>query len=43
MVTCKAGVEEDNHFVWQHVEGTGAEVNLTLRPDLWGGGEEYNP
>lgn len=42
METCKAAVEEDNHFVWQRVEGVGAEVNLTLGPGLWGGGEEYN-
>ena len=43
MVTYKAAVDEDNHFVWQRVEGVGAEVNLTLRPVLWGGGKEYNP
>lgn len=43
MLTCKAAVENNNHFTQQCVESIGAEVNLTLRPGLWGGEEEYNP
>jgi len=29
--------------LWQRGEDVGAELNLTVRPGLWGGGEEYNP
>lgn len=34
-VVCQAAAEEDNHFVWQYIEGTGAEVILALRLLLW--------